>query len=311
MFPNRSVRGDNAELAARAQSSHLAAVWQALFVTFLWSTSWVLIKWGLKDIPALPFAGLRYMLAFLCLLPFAARGGHLAALRLLPRRDWLRLITLGVLFIAVTQGAQFLGLAYLPAVTVSLMLNFTPVVVALLGVFFLMERPTGRQWGGMGLYLLGILLYFFPVSFAAQEAAGIAFVAVGVLANAASSVLGRGINRERRLHPIAVTTASMGIGSATLLALGTLVQGVPALSPLNWAVIGWLAVVNTALAFPLWNHTLRTLSAVESSLINSAMLVQIALLAWLFLGEGLSLLELAGMALVGVGMLVVQIRKQG
>ena len=51
-------------------SPQTRARFQALFVTFLWSTSWVLIKIGLQDIPALTFAGLRYGLAFLCLLPF-------------------------------------------------------------------------------------------------------------------------------------------------------------------------------------------------------------------------------------------------
>ena len=56
------------------RTPHLTAVFQALFVTFLWSTSWVLIKIGLTDIPALTFAGLRYGLAFLCLLPFFFRS---------------------------------------------------------------------------------------------------------------------------------------------------------------------------------------------------------------------------------------------
>lgn len=96
------------------RSPHLTATLQALFVTFLWATSWVLIKLGLHDIPALTFAGLRYLLAFLCLLPFGLLGGHLAVLRSLPRRDWLRLVALGLLYIAITQGAQFLGLSYLP-----------------------------------------------------------------------------------------------------------------------------------------------------------------------------------------------------
>ena len=46
----------------RSPSSNLIPVLQALFVTFLWSTSWVLIKVGLKEIPAISFAGLRYTL---------------------------------------------------------------------------------------------------------------------------------------------------------------------------------------------------------------------------------------------------------
>ncbi len=60
---------------------------QALLVTFLWSTSWVLIKLGLRaSLPALTFAGLRYSLAFLCLVPFVLFDPtHRAALRALPR----------------------------------------------------------------------------------------------------------------------------------------------------------------------------------------------------------------------------------
>ena len=60
----------------KSQPAHLTAVLQALLVTFLWATSWVLIKIGLKDIPALTFAGLRYTAAFLCLLPFALRANR-------------------------------------------------------------------------------------------------------------------------------------------------------------------------------------------------------------------------------------------
>ena len=62
----------------RRLSPHHRAVIEALFVTFLWSTSWVLIKLGLDDIPALTFAGLRYMAAWVCLLPLAWRSGQIA-----------------------------------------------------------------------------------------------------------------------------------------------------------------------------------------------------------------------------------------
>lgn len=287
---------------------YLRAVLQALLVTFLWSTSWVLIKIGLTDIPPLPFAGLRYSLAFLCLLPLALRPARLTSLRSLSGRGWARLAILGLLFYAVAQGAQFLGLAYLPSVTVSLLLNFTTVVVALLGMVLLAERPTALQWGGVGLSVIGNVLYFYPVSLPASQVLGFIAVAVGVLANAGSSILGRRINRGGDLHPLDVTMVSMGIGAIVLLVTGVLTQGLPHLSPLNWALIGWLAVVNTAFAFTLWNHTLRTLSAVESSIINNTMLVQIAVLAWLFLGEQLTWQEGIGMALAGLGALIVQLR---
>ncbi len=172
---------------------HLAAVLQALLVTFLWSTSWVLIKFGLDDLPALTFAGLRYTFAFLCLLPFLLQPTCRADIRHLSRADWCRLLVLGLLFYAITQGAQFVGLAYLPAITVNLLLNFTTVLVAFLGLVLLAER-------------------------------------------------------------------------------------------------------------------LRTLSAVESSIINSTMIVQIPLLAFMFLGESLTVRQALGMLLAGMGALVVQLR---
>jgi drug/metabolite transporter (DMT)-like permease len=292
------------------RSLHTRAVLQALFVTFLWSTSWVLIKFGLEDIPALPFAGLRYLLAFLCLLPFALRSGQLVPLRRLSPAMWVRLTLLGLLFYAITQGAQFLSLFYLPAVTTSLLLSFTTVLVALLGIGLLRERPTAMQWSGTCLYLAGILVYFYPLSVPSGEGIGVVVALVGVLANALSSILGRHVNRSGELEPMAVTVVTMGIGAFPLLVGGIAVQGWPQLTPVHWVIILSLAVVNTALAFTLWNRTLRTLSAMESSIVNNTMLFQIAVLAWLFLDESLDWRQVGGMVLAALGTLLVQIRRR-
>lgn len=291
-------------------SSHLGAVFQALFVTFLWSTSWVLIKIGLADIPALTFAGLRYSLAFLCLLPFAWRSRQHVASSALSAGWWVRLVGLGILLYAVTQGAQFVGLSYLPSVTVSLLLNFTNIIVALLGIVWLGERPSWRQWGGIFLFLGGVFVYFYPLFIPDAQVVGFIVVLIGVLANAFSSVLGREVNRDGRLPPLLVTTISMGTGATLLLVSGITIQGLPPLTLVHWAIIAWLALVNTAFAFTLWNHTLRTLSAVESSIINGTMLIQIAILAWVFLHEALTVQDIVGMLLAAAGALIVQLGRK-
>jgi drug/metabolite transporter (DMT)-like permease len=291
-------------------SPRLCSVFLAFLVTVLWSTSWVLIRIGLEDMPPLSFAGLRYTLAFLCLLPFAIRNRQLALLRRASASTWLRLILLGVLFYAVTQGAQFLSLFYLPAATTSLALSFTTILVAFLGVFFLGERPAIAQWAGTTVYLVGVFVYLYPISFPRGEVIGLIAALIGMLANALSSVLGRYVNRSDALPPVAVTVVTMGIGSVLLLAVGIAVQGLPRLTLANWVIVLWLAVVNSALAYTLWNRTLRTLSAIESSMINNTMLFQIAVLAWLFLGEQLTLAEAAGIVLAVVGTLAVQVRRQ-
>jgi len=110
------------------------------------------------------------------------------------------------------------------------------------------------------------------------------------------------------LTALLVTCITMGIGALCMLALGLALQGWPSITLGGWLAILWLAVVNSALAFTLWNQTLAVLSAVESSIINNTMLIQIAVLAWLFLDERLSVLHLIGLGLAAVGILVVQVR---
>jgi drug/metabolite transporter (DMT)-like permease len=290
------------------ESSHLKAILIALFVTVLWSSSWVLIKFGLEDIPPLTFAGLRYVWAFLVLLPIALRSpARRATIRHLPHRDWLRLALLGLVFYTATQGLAFVALVHLQAITLSLMLNFTSVAVAVLGIFWLRELPTALQWGGVAVYLVGVVVYFTPLG-AAEPVVGLIIGGIVVAANAVSVLLGREINRAGALDPLTVTLVSMGVGSITLLALGVAIQGLPRIDLVGWLIVGWLAVVNSALAFTLWNHTQRTLSATESSIINNTMLIQIAALAWLFLGESLTLREIGGLALAALGILLVQVR---
>jgi drug/metabolite transporter (DMT)-like permease len=201
-------------------SPRAVAILQAVFVTVLWATSWVLIKIGLQDIPALTFAGLRYTLAFLCLLPFALRAGRRQALRRLSGPDWRRLIGLGLIFYAITQGAIFVTLSYLPATTTNLLMSFSTLATGLLGISLLSERPSRGQWAGVGLYLVGVMLYFYPALVPAGQALGLAAAAVAILANSLSSILGRRVNRGGELDPLLVTVVSMGAGSIALLAAG-------------------------------------------------------------------------------------------
>jgi drug/metabolite transporter (DMT)-like permease len=290
--------------------SHFKAILFALLVTFLWSTSFVIIKIGLAEIPSLIFAGLRYTIAFICLLPFAFTKSNSAVIKNLAKKDWLKLILLGLLFYTFTQGTQFIGLKLLPAVTVSLWLNFTPLIVAVMAIFLINEFPTRLQWLGVVLFILGIFTYFFPIALSENQESGLIVMTIGVLANSASAVLGRNINRDAGINPVVVTVVSMGIGSIVLLVTGIIIQGIPSISTQNILYLLWLAVVNTAIAFTIWNLTLRTLSAMESSILNGTMLIQIAVLAWVFLGEAITFQEGTGMLIAAAGALLVQLRKR-
>jgi drug/metabolite transporter (DMT)-like permease len=161
------------------------------------------------------------------------------------------------------------------------------------------------------LFIIGIVTYFFPVALSENQELGIIVMTIGVIANSSSAVLGRNINREAKINPVVVTIVSMGIGSILILVTGIATQGLPSISIQNFLFLLWLAVINTALAFTIWNFTLRTLSAMESSIINGTMLIQIAVLAWIFLGEAITLQEMIGMLIAAGGAFLVQFKFKG
>jgi drug/metabolite transporter (DMT)-like permease len=295
-----------------AGRQHAVAVGQALLVTFLWSTSWVLIKVGLDELDLRPlgFAGLRYGLAALILLPWAVVALRRSRDGLRPTASrFLAVAAYGIVFVTVAQGAQFAALAVMPATAVNLVLSTIPAAVAAISVVRRDESPSALQLLGVGLLLAGALLYFGPLRIEGDARHGIGAALVCVAASAAAAHLGRGLARRATAFggALGLTAISMAVGGAALLGIGFAVEGVPGLDVRGWAVVGWLAAVNTALAFTLWNHTLSTLSAVESSVVNNTMTIQIAILAVVFLGERLGAAQVAGLGCAALGALVVQL----
>ena len=76
------------------------------------------------------------------------------------------------------------------------------------------------------------------------------------------------------------------------------------------AVIVWLAVVNTALAFTWWNVCLRRLGAAEMAAINTLMAVQIPVLGWIFLDEAIGVSEAVGIAIVAGAVAAVAVNRR-
>ncbi|HCS38632.1 MAG TPA: hypothetical protein DIW44_03490 [Anaerolineaceae bacterium] len=289
--------------------SRIKAILLAVLVTIIWSTSWVLIKIGLADIPAMTFAGLRYVLASLLFLPLLLKKDIRQQIKRLSKREWAVMVLLGVVLYTVGQGGQYLGLAYLPSVTVSLILNLSALFVAIVSSITIKEKLNWLQWIGVLLNLAGVFIYFNPVNNPLQgHWLGWLFAVLCLLGNSVGSIIGREVNRSARIHPIVITGISMTIGSALMLVTGILWQGLPPLSAQSIWIIVILAVVNTAVCFTLWNYTQQTLLATESSILNNTMLVYISILAWIFLGEKQSLVGIVGLVLALAGAMLVQIQ---
>ncbi|MHA2358961.1 MAG: DMT family transporter [Candidatus Thorarchaeota archaeon] len=294
--------------AKDSKKTQIVAIVQALFVTVLWSSSFIVIKFGLEEIPPLTFAGLRYSIASLILLVLIMSQTKMrASIKGRPRRWWGMLILYGVIYIAATQGTQFLGLAYLPAITFSLILNLTPIIVLLLAIPWLGEKPSILETGLIILGICGVLLYFYPLDFVGVSILGLIIGVISLLANSFSSIIGRAINRARDTPALVITGIMMSIGSIFLMLFGLATEPLVSLSLTSWIYILWLAVINTALAFYLWNKSMRVLRAIDMTLINSTMMPQIVILSIIFLGEYPNYLDWIGLIILAISVAAVQV----
>jgi drug/metabolite transporter (DMT)-like permease len=281
----------------------LGALLEALLVTFLWSTSYILTKIGLTEISPLVLVSLRYVVASLILVPVAVlRGEH----RALDGRAALKLVFLGITGYSVAQGLQCVGLYHLPAVTVTFILNFTPVIVLTLGLVFLKTTPTPRQVAGIALVIAGAYIYFGG-GVSASSLTGVIVTFVSGLGWAAYLVASRAFFKPGEIGPLGLSAFAMGVGTVFIAGSAWVYEGFTALRLGGGGILLWLGVVNTAAAFFLWNHALQRVEAFEISILQNTMLIQIAILSVIFLGEKLTASKMLGMATVFVGVLIVQL----
>jgi drug/metabolite transporter (DMT)-like permease len=286
-------------------SPRAAATLVAVLVTLLWSSSYILVKIGLQTLPPLTFAGLRYFIGFLSLAVLNRLQGNRMP-RSVPRPTWRALIALGIVAFAVSPGAIFLSLSLLPVITANLVFQAgIPLLVAFSGGIFLGERTTSRQWLGVALTVLGVYLTF-PAQLAGGEVVGILLALLAAAGGAASNLLTRYVMRDSPLRAQDVTMITVGIGSSLLLAVGLAVEPWPALGAESIALLLWLGIANTALAFTLWNYALRTLRALEAGVIATAQVIEVTLLAWWLLDEPLGPGRLLAALVILAGVILVQ-----
>jgi len=297
------------EVRAQARHGKLVSILEALFVTFLWSSSYVLIKIALVEVTPMLFAAIRYSMASIILIAVNLMSTRNEDWRL-SKNDILLLIAAGFFGYTVAQGLQIVGLLYLPATMVTLILNFTPVFVLLMEAVLLKEVPTTIQVGGTLIALSGALLYFSG-QVGTTNPAGVALVLASGIGWAAYLIILRRIQRTGNMSSVRLTGITMSVGTLGIVALVPFFEPFRMPSMSAMLILLWLSVVNTALAFFIWNHVLRFLRAYELSILQNSMLVQIAILSFIFLGESPTWMMIAGMILVLVGIVLVQVTSVG
>jgi len=289
--------------------SHTTRLWaivEAVAATLIWSSSFVLVKMALDSVGPLTVTGLRYALGgLLLILLMPLRGRTALPITKLPRRLWLQLGVMGLTVYALGNGAFNLSLNFMPATTVSFLAAFTPMFIMIAAIFYLQEIPTRGQGVGLLTALSGSVL-FFGTGSGTLSWLGLGLALVGLASFTHFGIAGRTIARDRRTDTITLTALPLILGGFPVLVLALAVEGMPRPDSTALIIIPVLAVVNTAVAYMMYNHALQQLTALEVNVIFNLSPLGTAVIAWFLLGEWLLFSQIIGMVIVIIGVTVVQ-----
>ena len=284
---------------ARRSAARGGLLW-ILLAAILWGTVGVTTRaiFTLAETTALSVAFLRLALAVpvlaLATAAILGRRGFSAALRHLLLMGLMGLLLAG--YQLLYFGAiQRVGVAVATLVT----LCTAPVIVAVLSVALLGERPTRRLVTAASLAIGGTVLLVSPAGSAALDDSA-ALGLLLALGSATGYALLTNVSRRiaGRYHPLTPLTVGFAIGSLALLP-ALLLEGAHVTYPVvSWGLLLYLGVVPTALAYLLFTIGMRTTAATVASLVTLIEPLTAAGLAWLLFDERLGPLALVGAALL-------------
>jgi drug/metabolite transporter (DMT)-like permease len=286
----------------------------ALFV-LLWSTGFVGAKYGLPYAEPFTFLGLRLAIAaaLLALLAVVLRSAGMAS-----RPQYGRAAVAGILLHAGYLGGVFYAISLgIPAGVSAVVVSLQPVLTAVLAARVLGERPTARQWLGLGLGVAGVVLVVGPGIAAADSAeplstAGLAACLVALASGTLGTVYQK---RHGDGIPLVWGTAVQYVAAAALLlAVAVATEDMT----IRWTVefvgaLVWLVVVLSLGAVLLLLLLLRRGTAASVSSLYYLVPPAVAVEAFFLFGERVSALSLVGIVVttLGVALVVVPPRKRG
>lgn len=222
----------------------------------------------------------------------------LAFLRRLPHGVWWwRALALGALNIGFFFPLLFLTAERLPGGVAASVGAIQPLLVVLLALPLLGERPTGARVGWALAGAAGVALVVLSPG-ARLDPVGIVAGAAGALSMATGIVLTRRWGRPDGVSSPALVSWLLTAGGLVLLPATFLVEGAP--PAIDAAAAGgylWLGVIGGLVAYLLWFRGVGRLPVASTALLGLLSPVVAAVLGWLVLGQDLRPVQLAGFAL--------------
>jgi len=278
--------------------------WLTLCV--VWSSTWLVIKIGLRDLPPISYAAIRFVLAVIVLL--AVSTGRV---RLLPQRasDYVVLVFTGVLMFAVNYGLLFWGELHVSSGLAAVLQATIPIFGMVFAHLMLPDEPLRLQ------KLVGALLALGGVTIICERLLGfnglMAFWGgLGIVFGAAGAAFSNVLLKARviQLAPAMIAAWQMIFGVVPLLVTGFVAEGNPLRfdwSGLSIFCLLYLAVIGSALTFLLLYWLLPRMTVANLQAISLITPPGAVALGWAIGGEKFSLWSLLGACFVLAGVWMI------
>jgi len=280
--------------------------------TILWASSLIFAKLIFAELGPIVFVALRYTLAtpFLFVLVFQRRkkqtGGSL-------RANWKILLVTGLSGPFISQVLQYIGLELTNASDALLLLNLTPIFAVVLAAPLLDERITLDKIIGLIVATLGATLIVMNASpdlatISIERVLGNIIVVVSTLFFAINGIAGK--IAVKSTNTVSTTFYSTLFSVPFIWVTAALFDDVTVLFTMSiqaWAVVLWVAVVNTVIAFMLYYESMKYIESSRVQIILNLIGVWGVIMSILVLNEIVTLLQILGGLLTIIGVVVAQI----
>ena len=268
----------------------------------LWASAFVAIRHLATDFSAGPLSLGRLLVGAVVLAGFALPKG-------LPRpsaRQWRSIVVIGVLWYAVYMVALNLGEQYVDAGTAAMLIQVSPVLIAVLAAIFLSERFTLQLVVGLALAFSGVaVIALAGTPDGDRDLVGIALCLLAAAAYSVSLIVQKPL--VATMSALHVTWLACTVGAVACLPFaGSLVGEIGEAPPSSIWWLVYLGVFPTAIAFTTYGYALQHMTA--SSLGVTTYLVPpiTVLLSLVLLDEVPPALTYLGGALALVGVYVAR-----
>ncbi len=242
---------------AAVVSTRLAfVVWLCLCA--IWGSTWLAIKLGLRDLPPLTFAGIRFAIGAVILF-----GIVWAKRARLPRTagEWRLLAYTGGLTITLNYALVFWGEQYINSGLAAVLSAMVPLFgLPMAHRYLSTERLTPPK-------IIGVLLGLGGVAIVCSGQLGVGgplafWASVGIILSAAMTAHAGVLIKARgtQLEPSVIAGVQMGGGCIPLLIGGVLLEGNPLdfhWTPLAWAALVYLTILGSVVAFLMYYWLIR------------------------------------------------------